>query len=207
MPLSASIKLDTRGLTRLFDDVQRKQIPFAASMALNATAFEIQREEQAQVRSDFKNPRPFSQKAFGVIKSTKASQTATIFLKPDHQYLAPYILGGPHLLPGKALINPKDIRLDQYGQFRKGQISGLTGNRNVFVGEVDGVMGWWLRVPGKQTKRGKTEGKLRLLARFGDNLPVKATFPFYEVAAHTGKATFPYFFNQAFVKAMRTAKR
>ena len=205
--LNASIKIDTRGLTRLFDDVQRKQIPFATSMALNATAFEVQREENSTVKVEFKNPRPFSQKAFGVIKSTKASQTAVVFLKPDHGYLAPYILGGKHELPGQALINPKDIRLDQYGQFRKGQIAGMTGNRNVFVGTVDGVAGFWLRVPGKQTKKGKVEGKLRLLARFGDALPVKADFPFRALAEHTARASFPFFFKQAFEKAMKTAKR
>ena len=220
MSLGVNFKIDTTRLTRLFDGVQARQIPFATSAALNATIFDIQRAENAEPAKVFKHPRPFSSKAFAVIKSAKSSLRASVFLKSDHTYIEPYVLGGEHIIPGnQGLRVPGALRVDQYGQITRPAFNNLvalagTKGSNVFFGEVAGITGWWLRPApakaGRQTGKGNgptTKPKLKLLLRFEDNVEVTGHFPFLQVAQKIATENFEGYFHEAFAKAMRTAKR
>src|ERR1019366_1315035 len=73
------------------DDLQRTQLPFAASKAINSVAQMVKQAELANFRTKFDNPTPFTMKAIGVIPAMKRNLTATIFVKDDQApYLAPY---------------------------------------------------------------------------------------------------------------------
>ena len=201
--VSADIKRVTRGL----DAAARKQIPFATARAVNDVAFDVMRAERANLVKVLAHPRPFTQRSVGVpSKAAKGKPTATVAVRPEvARYLAPYETGGQHHMPGRgiALVVPKAVRLDQYGQLR-GRPSTLGNRRNVFVGTVqtkDGsVNGFWQRVGGKQG------GRLKLLARFEDALPVKKRLGFQAVALREVKAKLPTALRTQLAKALATAR-
>ena len=136
------IKVDTRDAIKYLDSVQRKQIPFATSVALNTTASEVQKDASSKM-SVFDRPRSQTQRGVYVAKSTKADLRAVIGIKnrqnsrvPVAEYLYPNVEGGgrvdkrSEILLKNAGILPKtmqtrpgpDARLDRYGNMSRGQI-------------------------------------------------------------------------------------
>ena len=112
-----SISVDTRAVSRMLSDLQRKQLPYATSLALNDVAFTVQNAERAAFSIVFKNPRPFTAKSVLVTKATKSKLQSSVFVRPEvAAYLAPYEFGGSHVVPGKQQLVPVKMRLDQYGQ-------------------------------------------------------------------------------------------
>jgi hypothetical protein len=197
--ITISVQTDIKRATAALNDIAKKQIPFASAQAVNALAFEVQKAERANMGSVFAHPRPFTQNSVFVDKATKAHPTATIFVRPEvAKYLSPFERGGVHVLPGKALLDPKNIRLDQYGQLPKGAMQRLTARPDVFVGKVAGVMGVWQRMKNHS---------LKLMVRFGIALPVHKSLGFTAKAEALVKSRFTAVFNQALAKAIASAKK
>lgn len=202
-----TLKIDTHAATKALTEAARKQIPFAMAKAVNQIAFEVQRAERAAMTEVFAHPRPFTQKSVLVTKATKASPIATVFIKPEvAKYLAPYEFGGKHELPGKGtiLLNPKNIRLDQYGQIR-GKPRAIGDKANVFAGVVQTksgpVWGFWQRMKGK---RGGP--RLKLLARSGEALTVKKRLGFDQTARVIVAKDAGRVFEAALDAALRSAR-
>lgn len=205
--LTIRVSADVKRLTRGLDEAARKQIPFATARAVNDVAFDVMRAERANLLKVLDHPRPFTQRSVGVpSKATKGKPTATVAVRPEvARYLAPFETGGMHHIPGRGigLVVPKTVRLDQYGQLR-GRPRALGNRRNVFVGKVqtkDGLVeGFWQRMGGKKG------GKLKLLARFEDALPVRKRLGFQALAAREVRAKLPAALRAALTKALATAR-
>lgn len=136
-----TITVDTRETTRWLNDLERKQIPFATSVALNKTAQDVQAGLVSGM-SVLDRPKPFTLRGVYVVRSTKGNLTATIGLKtrdkggPVAEYLAANIAGGGRvdkrseillrnagiLPPGMQTRPGPDARLDAYGNMSRGQI-------------------------------------------------------------------------------------
>lgn len=67
-------------------------------------------------------------------------------------YLEPFEFGEEHKLSGSALLNPKDIKLNKYGNLPRNKLSQLKAK----IGDVGGVNAVWQRKKPK-TKKGKRE--------------------------------------------------
>lgn len=198
-----SVRADIKALKRSMSDFTSKQLPFAISQGINHTAERVAESEGANLLHTFKHPTPFTQKSVGVKKARKSDPIAIVYMKDiAASYLKPYETGGVHKLNSQALLNPKDIKLNQFGQLGRGTLAKLKARSDVFIGPVktkDGqiVNGVWQRpfLRGRDANlgagmsvrqrnkllRGKhpnmpkganTTGKLVLLLRFGDALPV-----------------------------------
>lgn len=220
--VTISVRADVKGLTAKLNNLARKQIPFATAQAINATAKRVQAAEQQEIKDTFDRPTPFTVKSVGVKLARKSDPTAIIFIKDvAAEYLAPYIDGGVHHLSGRALLNPKDILLNQYGNIPKGKLQALKGMPGIFIGTVvtksgQHINGVWQRpfTGATKTVRGKikaprganTTGHLKLLIRFGDALPVKEHLPWGETARRIVNANFKQDFDAAMAKALATAK-
>lgn len=187
-----NVRANVKDITKRLDDFARKQVPYATALALTQLAKEVKDEEQRNLRATFKNPKPFTVNAIGVQSARKDDPHAVVFMRPvAARYLKPYETGGAHVLPGRALLNPKDIKLDQYGQLPQRALQRLKARSDIFIGPVKtkaGVInGVWQRpyirqnqmIRGQSRKQSRlprganTTGKLKLLIRFGDALPVK----------------------------------
>ncbi|MGC1550832.1 MAG: hypothetical protein WA777_20105 [Rhodanobacter sp.] len=185
----------------------RKQIDFAAAQAINTLAKRVKVAEAGQIKATFKHPKPFTVNSVAVKGATKASLTAVVYVKPiAAKYLAPYEDGGSHVLPGSALLNPKNIRLDQYGQLTRATLKRLKSMPNVFIGPVKtahgSVNGVWQRI---KASKGKP-AHLKLLIRFGDALPVNKRLNFGSTAKKVIDRGLVKAFSDAMTKAMATAK-
>ena len=61
-----SIKHNIDEVTKGMSSMQKKQIPFATMLALNDTAFDLQRVYKAQTKQKFDQPTKFTQTGFAV---------------------------------------------------------------------------------------------------------------------------------------------
>lgn len=219
--LKLNVKADLDRQAREIVGSLRKQVDFAKAQALNALAREVMKAEQDNIRSVFEHPKPFTQNSLGMKSATKANPVAVIFMKDiTAKYLAPYEGGGVHVLPSKALLNPKDIKLDQYGQLPKSTLARLKARPDIFIGPVTTkagiVNGVWQRSASPNAKvrgrggralRGANKtGRLKLLIRFGDALPVRKQLRFGLTAKRIVDAKLAPAFAEAMVRAAATAR-
>lgn len=221
--IEINVNADLRALTRSLTDLALKQVPFAKAKALNSVADRVKKAEQDNIRATFKKPTPFTQNSLGVAKATKSNATAKVFVRDiASRYLLPYEEGGVHKLNGRALLNPKGVRLNSYGQLSRAMLAKLKARSDVFIGPVKTkhgiVNGVWQRAKrgerraglvgtkGKRSKIGGSYTGLKLLIRFGDALPVNKRLNY---AVHAKQIIDQYLaadFGAALAEAMRTAR-
>jgi len=86
-----------KGLTNL----QKGQVPFAASWALNQTGFQLKQDEGKYMEDVFRDPTPFTMKSVLYTKSTKKDLKIKLFHRDEASkgnapalYLAPQVTGG-----------------------------------------------------------------------------------------------------------------
>ena len=91
-----SITTDTSGLTKAqrFLGAYKNQLPFAASVALNQTARQVQQAYKAETGRSFFKPVAFTRNAFRYDKSSKTNLIATVYPAKDRSYLNTQIFGG-----------------------------------------------------------------------------------------------------------------
>ncbi len=228
--LEIKITSNLKDVLRRMDAFTTKQLPFAMAQAINATAARVQAAEQANIKSTFDNPTPFTQKSVGVSKARKSSPVAVVYIKKiAAAYLLPYETGGVHKLNSRALLNPKGVKLKSYGNLPRAAMGRLKARPDVYVGSIrtrngQAVNGVWQRVAPKRARGVKAGGRrqavttgqlasqqnrgghLKLLIRFGDALPVKKQLNFGTTAREVVERHFPGDFDAALAQALKTAK-
>lgn len=224
-----SVKSNLKEISKKLTGLAYKQMPFATSQALTALGKQVQTGEVKALKATLKNPSPFTLKSIRMTAASKSNLTATVFVMDKAaEYLTPYEAGGLHKLNSKALLNPKDIPLNQYGQLSKAVLAKLKARPDIFIGPVTTkkgiVNGVWQRVTdtrrvtllnakGKRlrgiNKMGndpQSKGHLKLLIRFGDALPVKQKWGYKDRAKHIVDANFNQEFGRALAKALATSR-
>lgn len=184
-----------------------KQVPFAAAQALTELAHMVAAAERAALSQVLDRPTPFTLASIGVQGARKDRLYAVVFVKDiAAAYLAPYEFGGLNKLNSRALIEPVNVTLNQYGNLPRRKLAQLKAKKGVFVGkvktkagEVDGV---WQRVPPKKG----APGHLKLLLRFADAHQVKQHLNYRERARRIVAANFNRVFGRALGRAMATAR-
>ncbi|MBR8084632.1 MULTISPECIES: hypothetical protein [Burkholderia cepacia complex] len=196
--LTIRVTSNARDVYRGLNDLVRKQLPFAIAQGINRTAQRVAEAEVKNLEDTLDNPSPFTRRSVGIKRARKNDPTAVVFMKDiAASYLQPYEVGGVHKLNSRALLNPKNIRLNQYGQLPRGTLAMLKGRPDIFIGAVktasgETINGVWQRPTntarvsllnargkrlGKLNKldasKNNGRGQLKLLIRFGDALPVK----------------------------------
>lgn len=200
----------------------KKQIPFATAQALTNVARQIAVAEKAAFQRKLENPTPFTVNSVGSVGARRDSLTAKVYVRDIAAgYLEPFEFGGVHKLNGQALLNPKDIKLNKYGNLSRNKLSQLKAKSNVFIGDVDGINGVWQRVKTKKGRKGKKRQKRsangtrrardknpmpKLLIRFGDALPVKPTLGYMDRAEKMAAALMQGALSKAIDEALKTAK-
>lgn len=200
----------------------RKQIPFATAQALTSTARKIENAQKVALQRNLESPTPFTVKSIKSRGARKSDLRAKVFvMKTAATYLESFEEGGIHKLNGSALLNPKNIKLNKYGNLPRNKLSSLKSKDNTFIGELNGVNGVWQRKKAKKGRKGKKRLKrspngtrrdrqkqpaLKLLIRFGDALPVQPVLGYQDRAQRMAQALLPQEISRALEEAMRTAK-
>jgi hypothetical protein len=206
-PIEISVRSNVNAITKSLSAFAYKQLPFATATALTMLAKEVQAEEKANIQRTFKKPKPFTVNAVGMKGATKATLEARVFVRPiAAKYLEPYERGGVHVLAGRALLNPKDIKLDQYGQLPRGTMKRLKARSDIYIGQLQTkhgeINGVWQRV---KARRGNPS-HIRLLIRFGDALAVTQRLDYQARARALVNRRFNAVFGAAMARAIATAR-
>ncbi|HCT7709164.1 TPA: hypothetical protein OT801_003257 [Morganella morganii] len=200
----------------------RKQIPFATAQAMTAVVRKIEDAQKVAMQRNLDNPTPFTVKSVKSRGARKNDLKAKVFvMNTAAAYLEPFETGGVHKLNGSALLNPKDIKLNKYGNLPRNKLSSLKSKENTFIGDIGGVNGVWQRKKAKKGKKGrkrlqrspngtrrdrKKQPMPKLLIRFGDALPVEPVLGYQDRAMKMTQALLPQEINRAIAEAIRTAK-
>lgn len=225
MSVTLSIQADVARVQRSLSALAEKQLPFAAAQACTTLAQQVQAEERKALVSVFDRPTPFTVNSVGVKAARKTQPEAVVYIRDiAASYLNPYEVGGEHKLigTGKTWLNPKDkALLNPYGNLSKKTLTRLKQRSDVFIGTVKTKRGermggvWqrpYLRPNPKRRGRSKvpagsnTTGRLKLLVRFGDALPVRQHLDYRERADWVIRKQFNKAFGQALARALATAK-
>jgi hypothetical protein len=99
--MEITIDFDAEKIVGKLSALGRVQLPMAASIALNQTAFKIREQLQEGAKSVFKEVSPYTLSGFKYDKATPEKLEARVYINPDPQggnarsdYLAPHIYGG-----------------------------------------------------------------------------------------------------------------
>lgn len=213
-----------RNLTDLSKQLKaiRKQIPFATAQALTSTARKIENAQKVALQRNLESPTPFTVKSIKSRGARKSDLRAKVFvMNIAAEYLTPFEAGGVHKLNGSALLNPKSIKLNKYGNLPRNKLSSLKAKDNTFIGDVGGANGVWQRKKAKKGRKGKKRLKRspngtrrdrqkqpvpKLLIRFGNALPVQPILGYQNRALRMAQALLPQEISRALEEAMRTAK-
>jgi len=204
--LRTNVKEVTKGLTKL----QRKQIPFATSRALNQTgvlAFKGLRKEARQTFDGGAAPGTLTAlKPRGrgvsrnIIYSTKKDLRTILFL-PDWaaKYLQYQIKGGIRITKGAGTGVPtKNKPLNEFGNI-KGRKTGLVKGKKQFVATLQGINGVW-------EKYGRQGKNIRLLIAFEKNPNYVKKFKYYETITRMAQVHFKRKLKISIGQALRDAK-
>ncbi|EPL7529583.1 hypothetical protein RG484_003392 [Morganella morganii] len=200
----------------------RKQIPFATAQAMTAVVRKIEDAQKVAMQRNLDNPTPFTVKSVKSRGARKSDLKAKVFvMNTAAAYLEPFETGGVHKLNGSALLNPKDIKLNKYGNLPRNKLSSLKSKENTFIGDISGVNGVWQRKKAKKGKKGrkrlqrspngtrrdrKKQPMPKLLIRFGDALSVEPVLGYQDRAMKMTQALLPQEINRAIAEAIRTAR-
>lgn len=211
-------------LSELIEQIRtlRKQIPFATALAMTAVVRKIEDAQKVAMQRNLDNPKPFTVKSVKSRGARKSDLKAKVFvMNTAAAYLEPFEVGGVHKLNGSALLNPKDIKLNKYGNLPRNKLSSLKSKENTFIGDIGGVNGVWQRKKAKKGKKGrnrlqrspngtrrdrKKQPMPKLLIRFGDALPVEPVLGYQDRAMKMTQALLPQEINRAMAEAIRTAR-
>lgn len=198
-----SIKSNIEDFMKDLDKVAKTQIPFATVLAINSLARMVIDGEIQEVEKDFPTATPFTKRAFGYVPATKSNPFATVFVKDiQERYLEPYTDGGQSVpTSGGAMLKPKDIKLNQYGNIPYKKISSLKSGGNVFVGKIKAKNGSMIGGVFERIKGDKTQ-RLKILVRFDDPWTVKQHFDFEQRAIDTVEKNVEDALEQALLKAL-----
>lgn len=216
--LAVNIRGNLAPVHRALIDLRAKQVPFATSLALNFLARGVAADERELIGQTFESPTPFTRNAYRVEVATKSRPIAVVAAKDiQAQYLSPYVRGGARFLgTKKAMLAPRAVSLNRYGNLTRGKLQALKGKPNVFIGPVKTrsgriINGVWQRPANGQRRDGTrgTKGKtgLRLLIQFEDTTPAPKRLPFEQRARAYIDRHARAAFEDALRMAIATARR
>jgi hypothetical protein len=200
-----NIKEFTKGLSR----VQKQQIPFATSVAINNTLFDMKKTNERKLATIFEGGvTAYTKRQFRFSKSTKRLPVGVFFITDEgEQYLKYQIDGGIRTPRGSAVIVPfkKNVRLNKFGNLSKAKSpQALLAKNNVFSANIKGVGGIYQR--SKYMKSIKNS-KVKLLLAYEDQTHYRnPRYPFYETNTKIADRVFGRNFKRALERALKTAR-
>jgi hypothetical protein len=196
--LAISVRTEFDRLALTLNDFARRQLPFAAARALTATVQGARREVQAGMPRVFDRPTPFAQRGVTIRSATRSNLEAVVLVQPQQAAFLGIQEFGLRREPKKrALVAPRTLRLNQYGNIPYRALARMKGRSDVFVGTVNGVGGFWQRLP---------DGGLKLLARFEGPKRVAPRPFFFPAVERTLRRDFDRLMGDALAEALRTAR-
>ena len=220
--MQIDIRADVKDLTKSLNRIQRKQIPFATSKALNATAFDVRKTLQDGLNIHLDRVTSYTKRGVQVEKSTKKNLVAKVGFRSrtfgkgqgkitQAEYMKRQIKGGTRFPKGQAIPVPvpKNMRTNKFGNIPRGKIDRLLGDKDrYFSGTPKGTQdapGIWQRMPAN-SKRKKQGGKIRMVIAWEPKADYSPRFPFRQIVSKSVRINFRKRFDNALQQALKTAR-
>jgi len=203
-------------------DTMTKQLPFAISQALNKTAFDMRQAMNGATRQYFKDPVPFTQRAFLVNRSSKRDLTAEVYAERRRaRYLRTLISGGDRgqkpvelrylakaeaSMPKGSVLVPAAIKLTAAGNVSLAALKRIEtqiatkGRNSVFLGRPEGAG----RPPGVYQRAAR--GKLKPLFIAVPRARYSKMFPMEQIGQTVIDRRFGDYLRSSLERAVSTAK-
>lgn len=195
--MKVNIQTNIKQVTKHLNVIQKKQIPFAASNAINQTLFQTRKVMMKQTGQKLDRPVPFTIKGYLVNKAQKRNLTGILFVRDKvASYLKYQIDGGLRKRDNRIGVPTDKAKLNQYGNI-SGRRTGLVKKKTQFVQTINGKSGVWER-----TKK----GTLQLVVAFNNSVQYEQRFPFYTIGTKYINSKFTSNFKKQMARALRSAK-
>ena len=194
------VRTDIKKTMRTLNRMQRNQIPFAASKALNDTAFEVRRFVVGPLwnRSfpQSRNKR-FPHVAFRVKRASKRNLRSEVFDRLNRFFLPLHITGQDKRARGGrlAIPNTQHVRRTATGRIPKRQQPANLPNS--FVADMG---------RGDALYQRQRDGSVKLMYVLRDTSRIDARFPFFRLGYAKGRQVWPRMMDRALRLALRTAR-
>ena len=168
-------------------DRYKRNIPFAASKAINDLAFKISRQVMPKEADDIFEGKatPFTKRGFKYTKSDKRNLTAWVFIdKAQNDYMKFMVQGGTRFPKKRAiLVSTKQSKLNSYGNIPRGTLNQMINDRTkFFAGIPKGRQGANYEGIWERYGRGKDGQRIRMVAKYTDKAGYQPLFPFGTIA-------------------------
>mgnify|MGYP003126729206 FL=1 len=195
--MQINVKSNIKEITKFTTTVQKKQIPFATSVAINNTLFDLKKEMSKQMDKKLDRPTPFTKRGFFINKAKKNLLVGVLLMKDIVANYMQYQIEGGTRTTGKQIPVPykPNARLNKFGNII-GKRTGLIKKNTQFIGNVSGTEGVYER----------TKDGLKLIIGFERSVNYRPRFPFYIIAEKFSNAVFDKKFVKAFNRALRSAR-
>jgi hypothetical protein len=204
-----SVQNDLDRLSRRLTNIQKEQIPFATSMALNNVAADVANAITAQMDRYLDNPTPFTQKAyqsrFNTFKGDRATKRKLyadiIPGQIQAEYLKFQIEGGIRTPKQSAIFVPTQLApKNKYGNLSRGNRKRFIAGQGQYfsAGEREG------KTPGVYKRDRK--GAITPMAFYVQQANYKPIFPIDKIAGGVVSNRFGLRFDQALQRALASAK-
>ena len=201
------IDFDVSKAKERFNIIEKRELPFAASSAINRTVFLIsQRYLRKQMDRYFDGgATPFTKRGVRFGKSTKRNLTGAVYFMSDRPYLTTVSFGGEvkPLKSNTKLIQPVNQRVNKYGNIPRNTLGKKIARTDIyFFGKPKGQ-------PNAQYglyRRYKRKAPSLIIAYDKDSRTQKPIFPASRLSIKYAKRVFPGIFNIAFQNAVRTSR-
>jgi hypothetical protein len=185
-----SIKHNIDEVTRGMSSIQKKQIPFATMLALNDTAFDLQRVYKAQTKQKFDQPTKFTQTGFAVEKAKKTNLKAVVYVTEKREdYMKLQVDGGVRHPKNKSIIIPNRSNSDELAKYKsgnltKGAVNKIKKQRDKYFFGIpkgnQGSEGIWERY-GRSATGSVSGARIRQVAKLSKQAKYKALFPWTSI--------------------------
>ncbi|MCU0806426.1 MAG: phage tail protein [Candidatus Contendobacter sp.] len=146
--------VDIRGLNevqRQLQNLAAEQIPYATMVAINNTAFAVQKASRARLEAAFDKPTPLIKGATRVEKATKQTLTATVYIDPKraliletheeggkrgHQAIERFLVGKGWLPSGWRAVPGGGMPLDTYGNPKRAEVAKVIAELNAGISGI-----------------------------------------------------------------------
>lgn len=193
--MQISMKMEIKQVSRYISRVHKRQIPFAASQALNDSAFKAREKVMQAMSASLDRPTPWTKKGVIYKRSNKNNLTASVSITPERwKYLKYQVEGGSRQPAKKAIPVPVAMRRNKYGNMAKGGLQNLINSPKTFVGQIDGVGGVWDRKTG------------RLLVAFVSEATYEKKLAYHAIVRAAVRKNFKRDFDRRLAAAIRSAR-
>ena len=197
--MQITVKADVKKLTRNLSRIQRRQIPFATSYAMNQTIVKVWAAEKGQLPKRLKFPTKQTVNALTYTKSNKRNLVASVQFRPwASEYMKYQVYGGTRPVNSVVVpLNQYGGKLNKSGNIPSRKAKGWAKRNKQFFVESKGKT-LLMRPKGKDDQI--------VVGVIAKNPRYKKLFPFYRIAESVVAKYFPREFSKALTKALATAR-